>query len=360
VTTGADRDLFGLKMPDNLLQENDMPTVQRLQRSPTIPGAVAVTVASAAGGSATAQTVTQDATPTQLVDALNGVFGKHAGARAVHAKGVVLEGTFMPSPSAVAISKAPHLQKSSVPVTVRFSDFAGIPDIPDNHELSSPRGLAIKFHLPDGTETDIVAHSFNGWPSPTAADFRDLLVALGSSGPDVPKPTPLDAYLESHPAAKAFLTAPKPPPVSFATLPYYGVNAFKFVNAEGHVSYGRYQIVPLAGAKYLTADQAAAAAPDYLMNEIRDRVTRNGPVQFKLTLQLADPSDDLNSPSVPWPESRRVVELGLLKITKVEEDKTLERKLLFLPNTPPSGIEVQDPMVAARGAAYPISYARRQ
>jgi catalase len=156
------------------------------------------------------------------------------------------------------------------------------------------------------------------------------------------------------------LTAPKPPPVSFATPPYYGVNAFKFVNAEGHVSYGRYQIVPLAGAKYLTADQAAAAAPDYLMNEIRDRLTRNGPVQFKLTLQLADPSDDLNNPSVTWPESRRVVELGLLKITKVEEDKTLERKLLFLPNTLPSGIEVQDPMVAARGAAYPISYARRQ
>jgi catalase len=77
-------------------------------------------------------------------------------------------------------------------------------------------------------------------------------------------------------------------------------------------------------------------------------------------LQFADPTDDLNDPSVTWPESRRVVELGLLEITKVEEDKTLERKLLFLPSTLPSGIEVQDPMVAARGAAYPISYARRQ
>jgi hypothetical protein len=32
-------------------------------------------------------------TPDQLVDALNGVFGQHH-ARAVHAKGVILEGTF--------------------------------------------------------------------------------------------------------------------------------------------------------------------------------------------------------------------------------------------------------------------------
>jgi catalase len=84
-------------------------------------------------------------------------------------------------------------------------------------------------------------------------------------------------------------------------------------------------------------------------------------VQFKLTLQLAGPGDDLNDPSVTWPESRRVVELGLLEITKAGDNKTLERKLLFLPSSLPSGIEVQDPMVVlARGAAYSVSYARRQ
>ncbi|MGU7753866.1 hypothetical protein ACV2X0_27655, partial [Klebsiella pneumoniae] len=61
--------------------------------------------------------------PDQLVDALNGVFGQHH-ARAVHAKGVILEGTFTPSTTASRISKAPHLQQASVPVVVRFSDFA--------------------------------------------------------------------------------------------------------------------------------------------------------------------------------------------------------------------------------------------
>ena len=49
------------------------------------------------------------ATPEQAVDALNGVFGVHPGARAVHAKGVVLNGEFRPAASAAAVSTAPHL-----------------------------------------------------------------------------------------------------------------------------------------------------------------------------------------------------------------------------------------------------------
>ncbi|WP_342710202.1 hypothetical protein AAFG13_38545 [Bradyrhizobium sp. B124] len=70
---------------------------------------------------------------------------------------IVLEGSFTPGPKASTISKASHLQQTSVPITVRFSNLAGIPDIPDNRELASPRGLAIKFRLPHGADTVIVA-----------------------------------------------------------------------------------------------------------------------------------------------------------------------------------------------------------
>jgi catalase len=316
-------------------------------------------------GAASAQTSTnvppaQTSTPEQLVDALNGVFGKHPGARAVHAKGIVLEGSFMPSRTASTISKAPHLQHTAVPVTVRFSDFAGIPDIPDNQGLASPRGLAIKFKLPDGSESDIVAHSFNGFPSPTTDDFRNLLIALASSGANVAKPTPLDKYLEAHPVAKAFLSAPKPAPVSYGTLPYYGVNTFKFINSAGNVTYGRYQFQPMAGAHYLTDDEAGKKAGDYLSEEIRAQV-KQSPVRFKLVVQVAAPGDRLNDPSTAWPDSRQIVELGAISITKVVQDSdAAQRQLLFLPNALPSGIEAEDPMINARSAAYPVSYARRQ
>jgi len=297
-------------------------------------------------------------TPDQLVDALNGVVGQHH-ARAVHAKGVMLEGTFAPSDTASSISKAPHLQKASVPIVVRFSDFAGVPSIPDNDPQASPRGMAIKFKLPGGSETDVVAHSFNGFPSATAADFRDLLVALGSSGASTPKPTPLDTYLASHPRAKAFLTAPKPNPESFATLAYFGVNTFKFTNAAGKATFGRYQLQPVAGVKYITDDAAAKAAPDYLMKEIGQRAQKE-PVKFRVVLQFAGPGDTLDDPSVAWPDSRQTAELGTVTLTRVTTDETIDKSLAFFPNALPDGIQPADPMIDARGAAYLVSFGRRQ
>jgi catalase len=148
-----------------------------------------------------------------------------------------------------------------VPLTVRFSDFAGIPTIPDSDGLANPRGLALKFKLPDGTDTDLVMHSFNGFPSPTADDFRQFLIALGTSGPSVDHPSPADTYLAAHPVAKTFLQTQKLPPVSYGTLSYYGVNTFKFTNARGVSRYGRYRIIPQAGELLLTAEQAKQAPP---------------------------------------------------------------------------------------------------
>ena len=297
-------------------------------------------------------------TPEQMVDALNGVFGQHH-ARAVHAKGIILEGSFAPSATASRISKAPHLQQTSMPVVVRFSNFAGVPSIPDNDPLASPHGMAIKFRLPDNSETDLVTHSFNGFPSATVADFRDLLVALGHSGPNVAKPTPLDTYLADHPRAKAFLTAPKPAPESFATLPYFGVNTFKFTNAAGQTIFGRYQLQPLAGAKYLADEAAAKAQPDYLIAEIRQRAAKQ-PVKFRLVLQLADPGDKLDDPSIAWPDSRKTAELGTLTLKRIIAGEAADTSLLFLPNALQPGIETADPMLDARGAAYPVSFGRRQ
>src|SRR6478672_2827657 len=189
----------------------------------------------------------QKSTPAELVDALNGVFGKQTDNRAVHAKGIVLEGKFTPSPDAATLSKAPHLQGTSVPITVRFSDFAGVPAIPDTDPNASPRGMAVKFHLPDGSDSDLVMHSYNGFPTKTAAEFRDLLIALAASGPDAAKPTPLEKFFGTHPIAQTFLTSEKPAPVSYATLPYFAVNSFKFTNAKGDETFVRYRVEPEAG-----------------------------------------------------------------------------------------------------------------
>ena len=295
----------------------------------------------------------------QLVDAFNGVFGVHPGMRANHPKGIVLEGTFTPAASAASVSKAAHLQqkKAPIPVTVRFSAGSGQPTVPDTNQM--PRGMAVKFSLPDGSKTDLVVLSFNGFPVATAEEFRDFLLAVAASGPDAPKPTAIEKFLAAHPAAKNFVESPKPQPVSYATLPYFGINAFKFTNAKGAVTFGRYQLRPVAGEHFLTQEQLATMGPDYLSTEIRERV-RRGPAKFTLLLQVAEKDDKVDDPSIAWPDSRKQIELGTIIITKaVADSHTAEKKLLFMPGALVPGIEAADPMIAARSASYVVSLSRR-
>lgn len=321
--------------------------------------ALAIALLSPASVFAQESPAAQTSLAEQLVNAFNGVFGVHPGMRANHPKGVVLEGTFTASASAASVSKAAHLQKKKTPtpVTVRFSAGSGQPSVPDTNQM--PRGMAVKFSLPDGSKTDLVVLSFNGFPVATAEEFRDFLLAVGASGPDAPKPTAIEKFLQAHPAAKNFVESPKPQPVSYASLPYFGINAFKFTNAKGAVTFGRYQLRPVAGEQFLTQEQLATMGPDYLSSEIRERVRRS-PAKFTLLLQVAEKDDKIDDPSVPWPDNRKQIELGTITITKsVADSQTAERKLLFMPGALVPGIEPADPMIAARSASYVVSLSRR-
>src|ERR1700761_5500267 len=87
------------------------------------------------------------------------LFGLHPGFRPAHAKGALLSGTFTATTQGKALTKAAHVQRDSVPVTVRLSDGTGLPQIPDSSPDANPRGMAIRFFLAEHTHTDIVAHS---------------------------------------------------------------------------------------------------------------------------------------------------------------------------------------------------------
>src|SRR4029453_7173077 len=125
----------------------------------------------------------QTSSPTDFVDTLNSTFGKQTTNRATHAKGIVAQGKFTPSETAQSLSKAPHFRQA-VPLTVRFSHNTGIPTLPDADDHATPHGMALKFHLPDGSETNLVTHSFNGFPAATGDEMRQFFIAVGSSGPE--------------------------------------------------------------------------------------------------------------------------------------------------------------------------------
>ena len=289
------------------------------------------------------------------------VFGLHPGFRPVHAKGAILSGTFTPSPEAASLTRAPHMNRQATPVTLRFSVSTGIPLLPDNDPKAGPRGIAIRFHVAPHSHTDIIGHSTDGFPTRTGQEFLEFFRALAASDPSSPGPSPIKAYLGSHPKALAFVKAPKPAPSSFARESFFGVTAMRFTNKDGVSRYGRYRIVPAAGNDHLTDDAAAAKSANYLFDELAERIAR-GPIAFQIRVQLANDGDTVDDATMHWPEDRTLLDLGKVTLTALVSDNDQERKkIIFDPIPRVDGIEPSgDPLLELRAAIYLLSGRRRR
>lgn len=287
------------------------------------------------------------------------IFGPHPGFRPAHAKGLMLSGTFRPAAGAASLTKAPHIQRDSTPVTARFSNSTGLPQIPDSTPDANPRGLAIRFNLADHVHTDIVSHSTDGFPTRDGYEFLEFLRAAAASGPEVPSPKPIEQFLGTHPAALRFVQTPKPFPSSLARDTYYGVTAFKFTNAAGDTRYGRYRIVPEAGNDYISAD--AIVRENHHYEELEHRI-KQSPVRFKIYVQIAAPGDVTDDATIHWPEDRELVEFGTLELTSILPDSLVQQKhTIFDPIPRVDGIEPSaDPLLELRAAIYLLSGRERR
>jgi catalase len=296
-----------------------------------------------------------------LIHQLQAMFGEHPGFRPAHAKGTMLNGTFTPSREAASLTRAPHMNRQSTPVTIRFSDGTGVPMIPDNDPNASPRGCAVRFHLADRVHTDIISTSTDGFPVRTGEEFLEFLRAAASSDPSKPHPTPIEAFLGKHPKALEFVQAPKPAASSFARESYFGVTAMRFLDRDGAGRYGRYRIKPEAGNDYLSDAAAAARSPNYLFDELAERIAK-GPIKFRLFAQLANQEDTVDDATVHWPEDRTVLELGAIVLTAPVADNAAEQKyMIFDPIPRVDGIEPSgDPLLELRAAIYLISGRQRR
>jgi catalase len=301
----------------------------------------------------------EGSTAEQTIDVMNTLFGKHPGARANHAKGVVAEGSFTPSAEAAKISKASLFKGPAVPVTIRFSDATGVPTIPDGSANANPHGMALKFKLSDGSDMDVVTNALKYFPVATGEEFRDLLKAVADSGPNAAHPTALERFASAHPAAASAGKTARTPS-SLARQTYNGVNAFIFADASGKRQPFRFRIEPAQGEEILPPDEAAKRDPNYLMAEIGPRIAKE-PAKFRVLAQLAEPGDPTNDATKPWPDDRRTIDLGTLTVSKAVPDSAeAEKALLFMPNNLTDGIEVSDdPLIDARVQAYAVSFSRR-
>jgi catalase len=304
--------------------------------------------------------LTNPALAEQLTGVLVKQFGLHPGYRPVHAKGLMCSGVFTPSPEAAKLTRAPHASRPSTPVTVRFSNSTGLPNIPDNDPAQSgPRGMAIRFHLSEHDHTDIIAHSTNGFPVHTSKEFLQLVeaaIAFGAGQPEA-----LVSFLMSHPNAKRFVETPKPIPSSFAREAFFAVTSFKFTNANGLSRHGRFRIRPAAGTEYFSDKEAAAKSKDFLFDEIGPRLAKE-PAEFEVFAQMAERGDDVTDASVTWPETRAEIPFGTITLTaRVDDQEPARRKIIFDPLPRVDGIDSSgDPLTDVRADAYLLSGRRRR
>ena len=274
-----------------------------------------------------------------------------------HAHGRLVKGTFTPTAEAASLSSAPHFNNPSTPMVTRFSSSTGIPNIPDTDPQANPRGMANRFFLSEDEHkhTDIVTHSTAFFPVRTGEEFLELLGALGGGT--------IGDYLQSHPAAAAFVNDPKPFPESLATEKYWGINAFKLINKDGKETYVRYQTTPDAGTAFLSDEQVATKSQSYLFNELEERVSK-GPISFSLHAQIAEDGDVTDDATKHWPDSRKVVKLGTIKLDTVEpvaESNKNQQRIIFDPIPRVQGVDVSaDPLLDLRAALYLISGKERR
>ena len=289
-------------------------------------------------------------TPDEAIEAIRGTGGAQPGCRALHAKGTLYRGTFTANPEAAGLSRAKHLDGSTVPALARFSNGSGNPSQRDG--VPGVRGLAVKFTLPDKSTTDISTQTARLFVSSTPDGFVDLLKAM-RPGPTTP--LRMAKYFLTHPrlfGALPVLRDANKVPTSYATIEYHGLHAFRWIAADGSARFVRYHWVPAAGEK---GSAPRGEGPDFLTDELNARLA-TGPVRFDFRVQIAGPNDSTVDPSAAW-QSTQIATVGTLEIDGLDTQREHgDDIVVFDPLRVTAGIEPSDdPVLHFRSLAYSAS-----
>jgi catalase len=298
----------------------------------------------------------QRLTPARVVDVFEHNNGVHPGYRRNHPKGICVAGYFESNGAASTLSRAQVFAAGRTPVIGRLALPTGNPYSPDS--AAPIRSFAVQFTQPDGQQWRTGMNSMPVFPVGTVQAFVDLQKATAPD-PKTGKPDPAKppAFFAAHPEAQPFLAWVKTakPSASFVTETYNSVNAFVLVDAQGKRQAVRWSLVPAA-----KGDAPAPDAKDYLQQDLSDKLA-SGPQRWDLVLTLANPTDPTGDASKAWAGEHKTVNAGTLVVEgdSAQLDGAC-RDINYDPLVLPSGIEgSDDPLLAARSAAYAASYMRR-
>lgn len=143
-------------------------------------------------------------------------------------------------------------------VAIRFSTVIGGRD--SSEAARDPRGFAIKFYTEDGN-WDLVGNNLAVFFIRDAIKFPDVIHALK---PDPitfrQEPARIFDFMSQTPESMHMLVnlfSPRGIPADYRHMQGFGVNTYKWVNAEGETHLVKYHWLPKQGVKSLTEADAA-------------------------------------------------------------------------------------------------------
>ena len=140
----------------------------------------------------------------------------------------------------------------------------------------------------------------------TPQAFYELLLASGSKDPNAMK-----AFVAAHPEFAKFADWAKNAPWtgSYAEERFNSLNSFVFADGSGADHVVRWSLLPAAQPVAVTPDELAKRGPDFLEQEIAQRVA-SAPQRWTMVVTVANPDDPTADPTAAWPANRRSIEVG--------------------------------------------------
>ncbi|MFT5235605.1 MAG: catalase, partial [Shewanella sp.] len=289
----------------------------------------------------------------ELVDAVNGTpdtASREAGKKVKlrnHAKGFCTSGEFIPNPALQDSLAIPFFNQAEINIIARFS--LGGTNLQASDKTSG-RFMSLKI---DGDK-----ESLNFVTSNAERFFASNLEDFFTFQTKVKQGTEGKQWLiDNKPDASAFFDYIKqlPPSASFANSRYFGVNSFLFSASTGEIKPGRWIFEPVSGVINLSQGELANLSDDFLETELLTRI-KDKPAIWDLYIQLAQEGDEIDDPTVLWPETRQRLLVGQVIINGDRDTDTSTQqcdKGIFNPLLLPKGISPSaDPILNARTAAY--------
>ncbi|WP_069814026.1 catalase [Streptomyces sp. TP-A0874] len=239
--------------------------------------------------------------------------------RVVHARGVTAYGFFEAYGSwgdepISRFTRAKLFQERGkrTDVAVRFSTVIGGRD--SSEVARDPRGFAVKFYTEDGN-WDLVGNNLAVFFIRDAIKFPDVIHALK---PDPvtfeQQPARIFDFMSQTPETLHMLVnlfSPRGIPADYRHMQGFGVNTYKWVNAEGRTVLVKYHWMPKQGVRSMTEEDAAnvqAQSLGHATKDLYDAVRRGDFPEWELVVQMMedeehpeldfDPLDDTKT----WPE----------------------------------------------------------